>query len=119
MNMIYLASPYTDDDKGVEHARFEAVCEYAAAMMLSGLHVFSPIAHGHSLAAYGPLPTDFEFWEDYCNSSIARCDVLAVLRLPGWGDSRGVSQEMKWAKTLKMPIRMLNPDLLPSSEFFR
>lgn len=80
--LIYLASPYTGTpEKMLE--RFDLVCEYIAKLMRDGLYVFSPIAHCHPPAQHG-LPTDWQYWQGYCEVMIPKCDILMVLMLDCW-----------------------------------
>ena len=98
-HLVYLSSPYSHSDAAVREARFQAVCRCAAGMMRGGVHVFSPIAHSHPIAAHG-LPGDWEFWQAYDRLMLSRCDELAVLCLPGWRESIGVREEIRIASEL-------------------
>jgi hypothetical protein len=106
--MIYLASPYTHSDPRVRERRFQEACRASAALLRAGVVVFSPIAHSHPIANYG-LPTSWEFWERVDREYLARCDLLAVLTLPGWRESIGVQAEVQIAKELGLRIIYLNP----------
>jgi hypothetical protein len=106
--LIYLASPYSNADPAVEQARFDAVCRAAAALMRQGLLVFSPIAHSHPIARFG-LPTDWSFWQRYDSAFLAQCDELWVLMLPGWDRSVGVRAEVRLAKEMGKPMRLVEP----------
>ena len=97
--MIYLASPYTHPVPEVQNQRFEAVCRRAAQMLRLGIHVFSPIAHTHPIAAYG-LPKNWRFWESYDREILDMCSEVYVLMLDGWEDSVGVRAEIKMATDL-------------------
>jgi len=105
--MIYLASPYSHPDQAVEQARFDAVCQAAAALMRRGHLVFSPIAHSHAIARFG-LPTDWAFWQRYDRAFLAWCDELWVLTLPGWEQSAGVQAEMRIAREMGKPVRLID-----------
>jgi len=106
--MIYLASPYSHENPAVKEERFHAACACAAEMMRSGMHVFSPIAHTHPIAAHG-LPGDWAYWQTYDRAMLSRCDELVVLCLPGWKESTGVQAEIKIARELGIPVRFANP----------
>jgi len=106
--MIYLASPYSDPDPGIEQHRFDAVCQAAAALMQRGMLVFSPIAHSHPIARFG-LPKDWAFWHRYDRAFLAQCDELWVLMLPGWNRSVGVRAEMRIAMEMGKPVRLVDP----------
>lgn len=108
-NLIYLASPYTHKNKITEENRFNKACDVAARMMRYGMHVFSPIAHGHSVAKYG-LPTEFDYWQAYCENTLLRCDMLMVLMIEGWSQSIGVTHEVALAKENGIPVYMWNPE---------
>ena len=107
--MIYLASPYSHPDAPMREARFRDVCRAAARLMREGHVVFSPIAHGHPIAAYG-LPTDWRFWEPFDREQLERCDELVVLTLAGWRESKGVQAEIQIARELGKPVRFLDPE---------
>lgn len=106
--MIYLASPYSHHDAAVRQHRFEEACRAAAALLKAGLAVFSPIAHSHPIAAHG-LPTSWEYWSRLDREYLARCDVLAVLTLPGWRESIGVQGEIAIAGELGLPVVFVSP----------
>lgn len=107
--MIYLASPYSHADAAVREQRFRAACRAAARLMRTGHVVFSPIAHGHSIALHG-LPTDWRFWEPFDREQLARCDEVVVLTLDGWRESAGVQAEVRIAGELGKPVRYLAPE---------
>jgi len=101
--LVYLACPYTHDDAAEREARFEAANQAAAAMMSAGGFVFSPITHGHPLAAFG-LPTDWKYWQAYDRRILEQCDELAILDIPGWPESEGVAAEVAIATGLGLPV---------------
>lgn len=103
--MIYLASPYSHPDADVRWMRFEMACTAAANLMGRGEIVFSPIAHSHSLATIGSLPTDWDYWEKVDRHFIEVCDSVWVLMLDGWEESKGVHAEIAIAESLgKSPV---------------
>ena len=107
MKLIYLASPYTHRDTVVMTRRFEAACLAAGRLMEDGLHVFSPIAHSHPIAVRCELPCDFEYWRQYDELMLSRCDRLIVLMLAGWEQSRGVAAEIELAKGLGLDVEYM------------
>jgi nucleoside 2-deoxyribosyltransferase len=106
--MIYLASPYTHSDVHVREWRFREACRAAAALLRAGITIFSPIAHSHPIAAFG-MPTSWEFWSQVDREFLSRCDMLAVLTLPGWRESVGVQAEIKLAIELHLPVVFVEP----------
>lgn len=47
MKVIYLASPYTDEDKTVMENRYQLAIDGCAKIMRMGLCPISPIVHSH------------------------------------------------------------------------
>ncbi len=101
--MIYLASPYTHPDPVVREARFRAVCRQTAAMLRSGIQVFSPIAYTHALVEHG-LPVEWAFWEEFDRAFLKRSWEVWVLKLDGWQESVGVQAEIRLARKLGKPV---------------
>jgi len=108
--MIYLASPYSHPDKAVEARRFGVVCRKAAEMMRDGYVVFSPIAHTHSIALAGNLPTGWDYWKRVDRELVMLCSRMVVLMLDGWEQSVGVQAEIEYAKELRIPIEYKSPN---------
>lgn len=96
--LIYLATPYSDPDPKVKEKRFLAVNKAAAELMRAGLYVYSPISHSHNISLAGDLPGDWEYWEKYDRLILAICNKMIVLMLPGWKESKGVTNEIRIAK---------------------
>jgi hypothetical protein len=105
MKYIYLASPYTHDDKRVVEDRVHQVCVVAAKLMNRGIPIFSPIAHTHPIAMAGALPTGWEFWKKYDKVMIGGAEQLWVLQLDGWDISVGVKAEIDIATELGLTIQ--------------
>ncbi len=106
--MIYLASPYSHPDPKVREYRFGEACRAAAALLRCGLPVFSPVAHSVPIALFG-LPTTWQFWQRVDHEYLRGCQVLVVLRLPGWRESVGVRAERELARQWGMPVIEMDP----------
>lgn len=108
-DIIYLACPYTSPDEAVRNERQALATKVAAYLMQQGNVVFSPITHGHAVAAHLPaeLTNDGEFWMVQCLPVLERCSVLVILPLPGWEKSKGIAQEVRFALERGMDIAML------------
>lgn len=105
--LIYLASPYSSEDKSLEAERFQTVCRCAAWLMRQGYFIFSPIAHSHPIAINGNMPTDFEFWKNYDHALIDACSEVWVVQMDGWDKSKGVAAEIEHAKQTGKPVRFI------------
>jgi len=107
--MIYLASPYSSSVKNVEYDRYELALGCAAALIDKfKLPVFSPIVHCHGIAQDYAMPTDAKFWQDYNTAFIRKADAVYVLKIDGWEESKGVTQEIRLAKMLNLPIHYVD-----------
>jgi|TARA_R110000744_G_scaffold39109_4_gene89098 nucleoside 2-deoxyribosyltransferase len=107
MKKIYLAIPYS----GMEESSFTQATKAAAILMESGVNVFSPITHCHSIAVVGKLPGTWEFWEKIDRQFIDWCDEVWVL-IPDEGiekveNSTGVNAEIHYAKNIGKPVKFL------------
>lgn len=107
--IIYLAVPYYHIDPDVRRSRYEHVNKVTAYLLRAGNIVFSPITYSHVLGEYHNLPDGHEFWMNLDVEFLRRSDILIVLCLNGWRESRGVTQEIKIATEMDIPIIYLPP----------
>lgn len=105
--LLYLASPYTDESAAVREARGKAVARVAGMLIATGRMVYSPVAHGVPIEASGAMAGHFEAWRRHNFNMIARCNDFAVLALPGWCKSEGVTGEIEIALDLGRPVDIL------------
>lgn len=105
---VYLAGPYTSNDENVRIARFNLLTKKAADLMLQGYVVYSPITHGHTIAEKYKLPVDFDWWRKQCFEMLRHSSKLFILRLPGYQESIGVSEEITLALKLNIPIEYVD-----------
>ena len=104
MNKVYLASPYTKLD---HEDAFRKACHAAALLINIGYIVFSPIAHSHYIAKFHKLPKEVEFWREQNRAFIDWCDELWVLDIEGGEDSKGVLEEIDYAKELGKEVHYI------------
>lgn len=106
MKKIYLAAPYTSPDPIVRNSRVELASMIAARLMEQGYGVFSPITHGHRVADH--LHHDnlhsHEFWMRQCLPMLKASELLVVLPMEGWRESRGIAEELAFARSNDIPI---------------
>jgi hypothetical protein len=110
--LIYLASPYTHDERWGEAGRYHEVAKATSVMLQRGWTVFSPIVHSHPLATQYGCPQTWAFWGRHDRKYLEMCDELWVLALDGWKESRGVTEELKIAADMDKRIRVIDPWLL-------
>lgn len=109
--MIYLATPYSHDDPAVREYRFQAANRAASKLMMSGLHVFSPISHSHPIALAGGLPLGWGYWKEFDRKTMSICDKVVVLKLDGWKESIGVTAEIAMADALGIEVQFAIPEV--------
>ena len=100
----YIASPYSHPDKWVQHERYLAVMKFVARCMNEGEFVYSPILHCHELARNFNLPGDHLYWQKMNRAMQGHAAKTIVLRLTGWDVSKGVQDEITYAKLIEQPI---------------
>lgn len=106
--LIYLATPYGHPDPEVRKERFLAACRLTSELMRQGHHVYSPIAHNHSIALFG-LPTGWDFWGKYDSEFLRFCAKVWVVKMAGWEESAGVQAEIELARGLGKPMKFIEP----------
>jgi hypothetical protein len=103
--MIFVASPYTDENPEKMELRYHQVRNWTFARIQHHHEIlFSPIAYCHRYALMHNMPTDFSYWQNFSNGFLDVALSVYVLMLPGWEDSRGVTSEIAYAKKLKKKI---------------
>lgn len=103
-NLVYVASPYTNYEDGEEMASRD-ICIATARLIIDGVNAFSPIAHGHAIAAeIYPRVIGHSRWMKFDEATMRVCDALLVVKMPGWRTSRGVGEEIRIFDLAKKPI---------------
>jgi len=103
----YVATPYSRYPLGKDRAFVDA-CRATAFLMRGGLKVFCPIAHSHAVAENGSLDKDnHDFWLDQDLAFWEVSQGMIIVEMPGWKESYGVREEIKWFRLNEKPIRYL------------
>ena len=112
--MIYLASVYSldaktdiEEHKAIREERYQLVMKKVGELMAQNVHVFSPILHCHVLSNTYNLPKDFAYWKQLDEDYISHCDALYVLKMEGWERSQGITEEIKFAKKIGIPVEYI------------
>jgi hypothetical protein len=106
--IIYIASPYSHSDKHIRELRYLQVTEYCAKQVATGNIVFSPITYGHILSEHVDMPTTFDFWSNFCLTFLNKCDEMHVIKLEGWENSIGISEEESYCRDNNIPIKYID-----------
>lgn len=111
-SLTYLATPYSLYVGGLEQA-FEEAATLAGMLIASGMNIYSPIVHCHSIAIHGRLdPLDHSLWLALDDVMLAKCDVLLVAHMAGWENSFGIKHEIAFFQDAKKPIFDLDPETM-------
>lgn len=102
--MIYLASPYSHEDPAVMEERYQQALEVSSQMLSAGNVVFSPVVYGHHFAIQHGHGVDFNTWEMFNITMLRHAAGMAILKLPGWKESKGIAAEFSLAISLYIPV---------------
>ena len=108
--LIYLAAPYSANDRKIEKKRFKQTCQVAAKLMANGIAIFSPLANSIPVVELGGLKIDHAEFMRFDNIILRRCDELLVLALDGWRESKGVQEEINEAIGLRKPVLIVHEE---------
>lgn len=120
--VVYLASPYSHDDRCERFRRAHLTAHVAARILEIGVvWVLSPIVHTHpiiqqlenlpaGLKAFKGRFGTFEHWKEFDRFLINACDELWILTLDGWAESVGIKAEVRIALELGKPIYLVDAD---------
>jgi hypothetical protein len=103
--LIYVASPYNHPQDEIRIKNYEIVSLYTAKLIAEGKVAISPIAYGHPLLSFVEIPYDWQFWSNFCLSFLDVCTEMHVLKMEGWDKSRGVAEEIEYAKQKNIEIK--------------
>lgn len=105
----YLASPYTHPDETVRDFRYYQALRTVAYLCATGYTVISPIVQCHEMAKLHILPTNFEFWKTW-NEHLIRASIgMIILKLDGWMDSNGITDEIMFCTQNDIKIIEMDP----------
>lgn len=109
MSFWYLATPYSKYKDGPQAAS-DAAARIAGDLIRQGIHVYSPIAHSHTIATNSKMDLhDYDIWlpldEQFMKAS---CGII-VAQMDGWDKSKGIQWEIDWYKKNKKPIVYIHP----------
>jgi hypothetical protein len=103
-----MASPYSLYERGRDVAHRHA-CRIAARQRAAGYCVYSPIVHGHCLAAHMQSPGDTEFWLAQERPMMdAACGIMIAM-MPGWESSVGVAAELAIFREARKTVMWVVP----------
>jgi hypothetical protein len=105
--MIYLAAPYTHPDPKVVEERMATFCQVDASLCRQGLITVSPLSK-HWMKDHVDIPLTWDFWKNYSEKLLEKCDALYVIMMPGWKESEGVLGEIDLAKKMSKEIKYLD-----------
>ncbi len=113
LDRAYLACPYSHAEREIREMRVSLADKIAGELMLMGFQVFSPLTHSHRVACHiadKVCACDHDFWLKQDKPFFEACDIMFILTLAGWQESRGIQTETRWANQYDMPIVLLRID---------
>lgn len=110
VGLAYLATPFTDYPKG-HWAAYADASKIGGRLILSGIKVYSPIAHTWGLAKFSGIdPCDHSIWLPFDEAMMTVCDTLIVAHMESWDKSYGISCEVEFFEKASKPIYDLDPE---------
>lgn len=108
--LIYLASPYTHDNKNIMKTRLVKIGKLAAKLFKKGMHVFPVMSATASMAKYGNMnDTTWASWRDLDLNYLSRCDEIYISMLDKeWYKSVGMKAELEYAIKNGITARLID-----------
>jgi hypothetical protein len=103
-NVYYFASPYSAPDVYTREKRYIQALMAAGELHKMGYCLIEPIGMSHHTAKVCALPTGYDHWKSRDRAFIDHSDGIIVLNIPGWVESVGVSDEIKFAFANNKPV---------------
>lgn len=105
--IVFISSPYSHPDDQVRENNFRIVSKLAAELNSQGIVAVSPITYGHTLLNFKDMPTDWQFWKEFCLTFLEKSSEVIVYKMPGWENSIGIKEEIEFAKSRNIPVKYL------------
>ena len=102
--IVFVSSPYFDDDPYTRENNFALVSLYIAELNKKSVIAFSPVTYSHTLLNFKEEPIDLELWLSLSKAFIEKSVEMVVYKIPGWNKDKMVSKEIKIAKELGLSI---------------
>ena len=106
---IYLACPYTHKNPDVKNQRAKVSNSITAHLFDLNVITYSPISFWHHLAISHDLHGNFTNFREMDLYFISVSRGIIVICLEGWEESESVTEELKFADQLGLPIGYMNP----------
>ena len=112
--VIYMASPYNDEDPKVVEMRYESVSMIAGKLMLKHkIAPILPISSFHSVVKHSDISAlGWDYWAQIDTALLSKADELWVIMIDGWVESTGVNAEVDIAKGMGLRVRYVDPETL-------
>lgn|SRR5574343_574904 len=111
--VIYLAGPYSSDDPKILTKRWKMYNKISSTLISNkDVYVFSPITYSHPIVHQKNFNKDFwtyEYWMPFDKHMLAVCDEMWIVDIEGWDKSKGVLDEIEFAKANNIKIKMVTP----------
>lgn len=115
MDLAYAGAPYTalnadgTEDKAMIAERMRVFMMCLASLTRRGIKVCSPLLMDGVRKHDADIPGDWKYWGDYSTVMLEKCNVLIIIKIPGWDKSSGVAGEIQIAKVNRIPVIYIDP----------
>lgn len=121
-DLIYLASPYSDDSNIIMINRFDHIARIAGCLTRELIRyntiVYSPICHNVPMENVDPeLESNYNYWQKIDELYINRSTCFMIANINKWNKSIGVKKETEYAKDLNKRIFHCKPRKLQNNYY--
>lgn len=116
--LIFVCTPYSNDDENIVKYRKKIAGEVCLRLVAKGIYAISPVVYGCALMEYGEnTDGSWNYWQKFCETFLINSKAVYVIKIDGWDKSIGVSQEILFAITHKIPVYFINPETLVLEDY--
>jgi len=113
--LYYLASPLKGTPEE-EAYRCDVSLKLTTAFLAQGIHVFSPLIYTQQIVeslGFSSMEERRQVIIDYLFDFLKVSKGMILITAPGWKESWGVQQELKFSYKNHIPVYTINPDKIP------
>jgi hypothetical protein len=109
--LTLISAPYSASDPSYKAERVRRVAIVVNRLMKEHqINSFSPTLYGLAIIEKSNenLPDTYDFWKTFCVDCVSSVSQVYVLNMEGWKNSGGVKDEIEVAKSLGIPVFLID-----------
>jgi len=110
--IIFVAGVFNTKDRAVMQNNIKLIAKVSLEFMEAGYCVLTPVLMGTKILDFYNVSTAFNgMWREVSFDYIDLCTEVHVICTPGWQDSKGVMEEIRYAESKNKPITYMEHTL--------